>query len=38
LREKVVDCCGSDAPAVLAATWDTALEMLNELAYRRTRP
>jgi 2-methylcitrate dehydratase PrpD len=38
LREKVADCCGSDSPAVLATTWDAALDVLNELASRRTNP
>jgi 2-methylcitrate dehydratase PrpD len=35
LREKVVDCCGEDADAVLAASWGTTLELLAGLASRR---
>jgi 2-methylcitrate dehydratase PrpD len=34
LCEKVVDCCGDDAEAVLATSWDTALELLTGLASR----
>jgi 2-methylcitrate dehydratase PrpD len=34
LRDKVADCCGSDSSAVLATSWDTALDLLNELATR----
>jgi 2-methylcitrate dehydratase PrpD len=37
LAEKVADCCGEDADAVLTATWDTALSQLDELASRRPR-
>jgi 2-methylcitrate dehydratase PrpD len=32
LAEKVTDCCGEHANAVLATTWDSALSQLDELA------
>jgi 2-methylcitrate dehydratase PrpD len=38
IRDKVADCCGSDSTAVLATSWDTALELLNELATARRCP